>query len=324
MVGMMRRSALAFTALALTCCQTYDPSHANDHQDARAGEANVDDASDTELASDADAGRDASVGNDADASAMDADAADAPLGDAMDGGATDADASATDADASAVDADAAGAGADAGDAAPVDAGPPYRAYAQTSSTGTFVNACNIAGAVHWLASVDDEDAHTTLPFDFHYYDLDTTTLWFSSNGQAWFQDLGHSSLPDSYCFGDVRTQPYTAYVLWTDLVTTPMGVCTATTGTAPSRSFAVTWANARDYGDGNTFYYFTALLHEGTDVIEFLYGPSTTVSRPDLATGADAVIGLVGGSLSSNFEQFECKQSSTIHDGLVVRFTPTP
>jgi hypothetical protein len=213
--------------------------------------------------------------------------------------------------------DASGPGADAN-------GPVYATYAVVPSSGAYVNACTLPGAQHWLSGEDDADTVAPLPFHFHYYDVDATSAWFSSNGLVWFRSLGMDSPWDPACLGDGHAQTRTIYAFWEDLKTSVDGVCTGTTGAAPSRSFVISWPAAFDSNITDAVFSFTAILHEGTDVVELQYGPTMSTSRPGLASGAGAVIGLVGGSQQSNYFQYDCMSTGTVHDGLVLRFTPSP
>jgi hypothetical protein len=83
----------------------------------------------------------------------------------------------------------------------------------------------------------------------------------------------------------------------TTVTNSPSGVCTLTAGTEPNRTLLVTWHDMKFTNDSSAIYpgspnvTFSAILHEGSDVIDFVYGVmlNGTASR---ANGGVATVGV--------------------------------
>jgi hypothetical protein len=91
--------------------------------------------------------------------------------------------------------------------------------------------------------------------------------------------------------------------------------CTATTGLAPNRQFAISWSNWSDYATRTASMNITVVLNESTGAIDLMYG---AMSGPS-ATGASATIGVENGTSSST--QASCN-TAAVAPNTAMRFTP--
>jgi hypothetical protein len=103
------------------------------------------------------------------------------------------------------------------------------------------------------------------------------------------------------------------------MVTSATGVCTITTGAAPSRTFVVTWQNATLFGMTGTSLTFSLMLHEGTNVIDVVYNTLTGSNTH----GGITTIG-VQNETGGVATQFEYDTANTLPATLptTIRFTP--
>jgi hypothetical protein len=181
------------------------------------------------------------------------------------------------------------------------------------NSGSFRNACSSAGGMTPIAGspfltsagpgADNSGAEIALPFPFSLYDVtfDTDTnpfLIVNTNGAIGFLPIGNDSnvdLPDSSSNYD-----YSMFPFWDNIKTGPSGICAATEGTAPNRSFVLTWKDASINGVGGDLT-FSVVMKEQTDRIAFQYNRwSTSTSNcastsPGALRGSSATVGVQGG-----------------------------
>ncbi|MEU9888626.1 S8 family serine peptidase [Sphaerisporangium sp. NPDC051011] len=129
-------------------------------------------------------------------------------------------------------------------------------YTCADATAPFV-----AGTDKQAITGDDVAQPIALPFTFPFYGTGYTGGFVSSNGFLSFTAsstaASNGSLPSSAAPNGA------VYPYWDDLVLDDQsGVYTATTGTAPRRTFVVEWRNARFYSDASLRITFSALLGE--------------------------------------------------------------
>lgn len=167
-------------------------------------------------------------------------------------------------------------------------------YRRTDTTATFVDACLLPGAMHLMASADDESAMVSAPFSLTLFGVPTpsgTPLHVSSNG---FVSLMTFDATMTF-YGTIPTATAPNGVVaayWMDLVLGSDGVCVATTGSAPSRRFIVQWKNAQFYSGTTTgapvgMANFEVVYNESDRSIDYLY--PTLTGMPTAAPSRAAV-----------------------------------
>jgi hypothetical protein len=212
--------------------------------------------------------------------------------------------------------------------APVDGGGGGDGGGATS----FVDACLLPGMTKATFSptghIDANDEGVTaaldLPFSFTFYGTPHTKYWITTNGQ-----LGFGTTPGGSAFGQVTcplpdarftTPILLAYSV--DLVgrlEPEAGVCIATTGSAPSRKLVVTWKDAFFYEAWLTSHVtFSAVLNEGTNVIDVMLDRVDAPDLPLFETGYAAVLGKQSGSSAYAFSCFQ----QHAPEGTVVHYNP--
>jgi hypothetical protein len=167
----------------------------------------------------------------------------------------------------------------------------------------YINACT--GGTQLATSVTESTQ--TLPFPFTLYG---TTYDGTTNPQrVSFSKVGVMTLgstADTLVTGNVKlpscaTTPCASapkpaiFPFWDNLTYTTKGMCYASGGTAPNRTFAVSW-NAMNFGNGTpasdrpASMTFGAVLHEGTNDIDFVYDSMTGPSSR--SKGGKATVGV--------------------------------
>jgi hypothetical protein len=134
-------------------------------------------------------------------------------------------------------------------------------------------------------------------FDFGFYQQTYSALRVSSNGAVFF-GAGTSSpsnreLPSAANLGAV-VAPF-----WDDLDPGDAGdVYVHTLGAAPRRRAVVQWKDVDFFSGSGSRLNFEVIFYEGSDQVQFLYGPSFTGGTTAWkATGASATLGLGDDSL---------------------------
>ncbi|GLW10218.1 hypothetical protein Misp01_53460 [Microtetraspora sp. NBRC 13810] len=152
----------------------------------------------------------------------------------------------------------------------------------------------VAGTAKQTLTGDDAAQPITLPFTFPFYGTGYNSGFVSSNGFLSF--TASSTTASNGALPSAGAPNAGIYPYWDDLVIDDQsGVYTATTGTAPERTFVIEWRNVRFYSDASQRVSFSALLGEDGSV-GFRYrgitneraaGNSATVGVEN-ATGTDA------------------------------------
>lgn len=178
-----------------------------------------------------------------------------------------------------------------------------RRYVAETAPSAFVDACAAPGRLTYLPLVDDSFATTPLPFEFHFWGeriAAGASVNLCSNG--W---LGLDGMPNASLSGTLPspvTPNSVVAVHWGDLLTNGVGLCVALVGSAPSRRWVVEWQSTRNYSTRTGDMTFEAILHEGTNVVEFQYalmsGALSRTAGLENAAGTDG-IGACGGSACS-------------------------
>ncbi|HLK96718.1 MAG TPA: choice-of-anchor J domain-containing protein, partial [Hymenobacter sp.] len=171
----------------------------------------------------------------------------------------------------------------------------YSPATATNTTSTFT----ALGATATTITVDDLDDANSEPqpigFTFNYNGQNFTQFVLNTNGVL---KLGGTALSGS--FNDFLTSEDPAdrnllLPFGTDLVGTASSFKVATTGSGTTRVCTIEWGNMSPFAFGApqfTGFTFQVKLYETTNVVEFVYGPSTpgTITIPSSATG----VGLKG------------------------------
>ncbi|APR85411.1 Hypothetical protein A7982_10760 [Minicystis rosea] len=206
----------------------------------------------------------------------------------------------------------------------------YTSYDRTAQNLPFVNACDSGTSLGTpMTSVID------LPFPFTLYDTTTSKATINRRGVLLMGVNGliapsksvalpaSGNVPSCSLFNQCAVPRPAIFPFW-DILTYlgEGGVCTLTSGAAPSRTFAVTWSHlgrAGSLADIDSDYTFTVVLHEGTDVIDLLYGPMFG-ALPN-AAGGSATIGVQNAAGTAATAEWQAANYGT---GTSYTFTPVP
>src|SRR6266478_3447017 len=200
-------------------------------------------------------------------------------------------------------------------------------YTTTTGTGPIVPGDTDTGS-----HCDDCTVPITFPFPLSFYGNSYTDANISSNGNLQFTETigylahGCNPLPVSFVTGPV------IFGYWDDLMTNTgltncttwangCGVFTATTGTAPNRTFYIEW-HAVHYFDGPAADFEMVFYENNPNLFDIIYG-ATSDNGSDETSGVQA-------SATGPATTFSCGDS-TLTDGLDVTYTcagggqsPTP
>jgi hypothetical protein len=165
----------------------------------------------------------------------------------------------------------------------------------------WIDACAAPGRVTALPGVDDELYNGDLPFAVSFWGGRNLHYLLSSNGVVGFGTLFYNltTIPGS---GPIRSwgPPNTrlapgAYLFGVDLVMGPMGICVATTGTAPNRTWVAQFLAAQLYvstagGPGPSAYTFELLAYESNANLDVLYNTPFVTPSGVMATSPDPIV----------------------------------
>ncbi|MFN8178070.1 MAG: T9SS type A sorting domain-containing protein [bacterium] len=217
-------------------------------------------------------------------------------------------------------------------------------YTRTSFAGTYAPISVGGGATALtFSSTDDGTTSIALPFAFTYAGTAFTTSNFlavCTNGHAFFSTTSVTS-PSANANVNLYTTATPNFTLapyWDDLNigvvgTNPAGsVLYQTQGSVGSRTLTVQWTSVSSYFSTSSgqpaVINFQVVLYEGTNVIEFQYGPVVGTS---LNTAESASIGIEDGTGGNNRYLDAVTGSGQTNNGMVtsskwptrfLRFTP--
>ena len=209
-------------------------------------------------------------------------------------------------------------------------------YTVASPTGTFVDACKQTSPTSLTSVLTGGDwamsGVLTLPFPFTFYGAPQTQAWVGNEGTVGFgPPMGYIEYPD--CNDPNPFTTYAALVPYGDdnLQVGTGAVCYATTGTAPSRQFVVTWEQVTNANDTGSALSFSVILTETANTIDFAY---SAITSPDgdpehAVAGANTTVGMQSpsGGMELFVKQF-CGQGSvgflSATTPTTFRFTPVP
>ena len=211
------------------------------------------------------------------------------------------------------------AGSPAGGITAVCASTPGGPYVRSVSPRSWIDACASAGSQRILVSSDEGVTAVALPFHSSFYGVPYSTVRVSANGYLSFSDAApqwvNSLLPTS-------SVPNSIFAFWDDLILRPTGVCVATVGNAPDRTFAVEWLDAGFFPANtvDTHLTFEALLDERSGTIDVRYLQMT--GEGNRATGGSATVGVQQGA-GSSFDLVAYNTPGVIQPGAAFRWTPS-
>ncbi|MFT3775540.1 MAG: hypothetical protein QM820_60100 [Minicystis sp.] len=206
----------------------------------------------------------------------------------------------------------------------------YASYTRTAANLPFVDACAAGTNLGTpLTSLVD------LPFPFTLYDTTATQVTVNrrgvllmgpNNGQiAPSKSVAlpaSGNVPACTLFTQCTVPKPAIFPFWDALTYLGTGaVCTETSGAAPGRTFAVTWSHVgrNSLADVDADYSFTVVLHEGTDVIDLLYGQM--LGPLPNAAGGSATVGVQNAAGTVATAEWK---SSNYGTGTSYTLTPVP
>jgi hypothetical protein len=173
---------------------------------------------------------------------------------------------------------------------------PGGPYLRSISPRVWIDACAAAGSTRVLINSDEGVTVVPMPFTFSFYGVPYTSARVSANGYLSFSDAApqwvNSMLPTS-------SVPNSVFAFWDDLIQRSTGVCVATVGAAPDRTFVAEWVDSSFFpaNDPDTHLTFEVLLDERTSTVDVRYLQMT--GEGDRATGGSATVGVQQGAGSS-------------------------
>jgi cysteine-rich repeat protein len=192
-------------------------------------------------------------------------------------------------------------------------------YIRTATAAPWRDVCALPGHTTHLPSTDDNAVLEPLPFPFRYYSNTVSSVGISSNGLMQFGGLAGIT---SFTNGPLpnASTPDTLFVFWDDLMTRAAGICTATVGLAPNRTFVTQWSDLHFYptNDPAVHLNFQTALNEGTNTIDVLYGAMTGGN----ASGASATVGIQEGA-GSRYQLLSYDTAGSIMPNSSYRWTPS-
>ena len=171
-------------------------------------------------------------------------------------------------------------------------------YTMATSTPTAagVDACTLMGHQALLTSSSgwEESAVVSLPFAFSFFGAAQTQFWIGSQATVGFgaPPMGAFSYPT--CPLPDSSNQYGAAIAFGDYIDTgSLGVCYATTGTAPNRQLVLTWDKATHESDTGSVLTISIILTETANTIDFQYDVATPgMSGGGYVRGNNATVGL--------------------------------
>jgi len=210
-------------------------------------------------------------------------------------------------------------GSPAGGITPSCESAPGGPYLRSISPALWIDACAAPGSQRILVSSDEGVSQVALPFTFSFYGTPYTSVRVSANGYLSFSDAApqwvNSMLPTT-------TVPNSIFAFWDDLSQRATGVCIATVGTAPNRTFVAEWVDATFYTsvDPGTHLTFEAQLDEATSTVDVRYLQMT--GDGDRSSGASATVGVQQGA-GSSYDLVAYNTPGVTVSGSGFRWTPS-
>ncbi len=210
-------------------------------------------------------------------------------------------------------------GAAPGGVTPACESAPGGPYVRSVSPTSWIDACAAAGSQRLLVSSDEGVVPVTIPFTFAFYGVPYNSARLSANGYVSFSDAApqwtNSMLPNS-------TVPNSIFAFWDDLIQRSTGVCVATVGTAPNRTFVAEWLDGTFFpaAGTDTHLTFEVQLSEATSTVDVRY--LTMTGENTRATGASATVGVQQGA-GGSYDLVAYNTPNVTNAGVGFRWTPS-
>ncbi|MDX2128447.1 MAG: S8 family serine peptidase [Chloroherpetonaceae bacterium] len=177
-------------------------------------------------------------------------------------------------------------------------GSPLSAnYRRVTTRGVYSSLNNPIGS--GITDPDDGSVSLTIPFSANFNGKAYTTVNAGSNGVLSFEGSA-ASATNSALF--TTAAPVAALAPWWDdlILIGADSLRSSVRGTEPNRVFTVEYANVRDYwsntgATGATLNY-QVRIYEGSNLVEFVYGPKNGTTFATLSSASIGMKGSVGGS----------------------------
>jgi hypothetical protein len=205
-------------------------------------------------------------------------------------------------------------------------------YTTSTPVASFLDACSLPCSTRVLVG---KPARTSTPpialsFPFTFFGQATTQVWLQSQGTLGLGPPPTSPAPTSFpsCTVSNSTTAYAAAVVFGDanLATGGNGVCYATTGAAPNRTFIATWSQATDTSDLGSVLSFSVVLTETTNTVDFVYGTAMGgggAALDSTVAGATATVGIQSYADGSHeYAAYSCAKAFLTSTPFDVQFTP--
>src|SRR5262249_45271778 len=135
---------------------------------------------------------------------------------------------------------------------------------------------------------------------FKLYGTSYSSAWVDTNGAVEFVNPGSSATAWGTHIPSTAAPNAVVFPFWDDFVIdSSASIRTATTGTAPNRSYIVEWRNATLWSDRSTRVTAEVIFSETTNQITFVY---TNLTANSMGQGGTAVIGLENATGTVGFE----------------------
>ncbi|MBS1581926.1 MAG: hypothetical protein JST66_06955, partial [Bacteroidetes bacterium] len=143
-------------------------------------------------------------------------------------------------------------------------------YSFSSGTGTTLDPMSGASTLLGANQDDNASAVTNIGFSFNYEGTNYTQFSINSNGGL---KLGGTPIGGSAINFNLTSNPLVLLPYSGDGTTANGSVTTVLTGTSPNQVRVVQWNAGMDYNVSSANILYQVWLHEGTNAIEFRYGP---------------------------------------------------
>ncbi|MFT3885116.1 MAG: hypothetical protein QM724_06700 [Flavobacteriales bacterium] len=203
-------------------------------------------------------------------------------------------------------------------------------YSFSSGTGTTLDPMSGASTLLGSGKDDDASAVTNIGFSFNYEGTNYTQFSINSNGGM---KLGGTQIGGGAIANyNLTANPLVLLPYSGDGTTANGSVTTVLTGTSPNQVRVVQWNAGMDYSVSSANILYQVWLHEGTNTIEFRYGPGAPTGTFSggmqvAITGANAAnyVNVLPGltASSSSTTQFSTNTANTWPgNGTILTFSP--
>jgi Subtilase family/Proprotein convertase P-domain/Carboxypeptidase regulatory-like domain len=174
----------------------------------------------------------------------------------------------------------------------------------------------VQGSTRLALGGDDVSATVALPFGFRFYGTTYTQAFVSSNGNLNFlaasTEFGNTTIPSA------ATPNAAVYAFWDDLIVDPSsGVFTATSGTAPNRTFLVEWRDVSLFSSASFRVDAEAELRENGEIV-LRYRNLDPAQSQELGGSATVGIENAAGTVALQYSA----NTASLSNAQSIRFRP--